>query len=102
MSPSNSKSSFLTFSACRDWHQLLEICALFDTLIADVDRIFDPAHFNDRLLLGRKGTMSEAELHILKARMVEGRRARQVPMGNLRRPSGEVVLDSRHAKHREM
>jgi hypothetical protein len=53
-------------------------------------------------LLGRKGTMSEAELHILKARMVEGRRARQVPMGNLRRPSGEVVLDSRHAKHREM
>ena len=50
----------------RDWHQLLEICALFDTLIADVDGVYDPAHFNDRLLLGLKGTMSEAELHILK------------------------------------
>ena len=50
----------------RDWHQLLEICALFDTLIADVDGVYDPAHFNDRLLLGLQGTMSEAELHILK------------------------------------
>ena len=62
--------------SCRDWHQLLEICALFDTLIADVDGVYDPAHFNDRLLLGLKGTMSEAELHILKARMLEGRRAK--------------------------
>jgi DNA invertase Pin-like site-specific DNA recombinase len=50
----------------RDWHQLLEICALFETLIADVDGVYDPAHFNDRLLLGLQGTMSEAELHILK------------------------------------
>ena len=48
----------------RDWHQLLEICALFDTLIADVDGVYDPGHFNDRLLLGLKGTMSEAALHI--------------------------------------
>ena len=85
----------------RDWHQLLEICALFDTLIADVDGVYDPAHFNDRLLLGLKGTMSEAELHILKARMLEGRRAKArrgelgkpVPMGYVRRPSGEVALD---------
>ena len=46
--------------SCRDWHQLLEICALFDTLIADADRVYDPAHYNDRLLLGLKGTMSEA------------------------------------------
>ena len=44
--------------SCRDWHQLLEICALFDTLIADVDGVYDPSHFNDRLLLGLKGTMS--------------------------------------------
>ena len=41
--------------SCRDWHQLLEICALFDTLIADADGVYDPAHYNDRLLLGLKG-----------------------------------------------
>ena len=87
--------------SCRDWHQLLEICALFDTLIADADGVYDPANYNDRLLLGLKGTMSEAELHILKARMLEGRRAKArrgelgkaVPMGYLRRPSGEVDFD---------
>src|SRR5947209_13544128 len=85
----------------KDWHQLLELCALFHTLIADLDGVYDPAQFNDRLLLGLKGTMSEAELHILKARMLEGRRAKArrgelgkpVPMGYLRRPSGVVVLD---------
>jgi hypothetical protein len=87
--------------SCRDWHQLLKICALFDTLIADTDGVYDPAQFNDRLLLGLKGTMSEAELHILKARMLEGRRAKArrgelgkpVPMGYVRRLSDEVVLD---------
>ena len=63
--------------SCRDWHQLLEICALFDTLIGDADGIYDPANYNDRLLLGLKGTMSEAELHILKARMLAGRRPRR-------------------------
>jgi len=46
--------------SCRDWHQLLEICALFDTLIADTDGVYDAGGFNDRLLLGLKGTMSEA------------------------------------------
>jgi DNA invertase Pin-like site-specific DNA recombinase len=56
----------------KDWHQLLELCALFRTLIADLDGIYDPAHYNDRLLLGLKGTMSEAELHILKQRMYQG------------------------------
>lgn len=56
----------------RDWHQLLELCALFRTLIADLDGIYDPAHYNDRLLLGLKGTMSEAELHILKQRLYQG------------------------------
>src|SRR3954447_10052325 len=62
--------------SCRDWHQLLEMCALFDTLIADSDGVYDPAAYNDRLLLGLKGTMSEAELHVLKGRMDAGRRAK--------------------------
>jgi len=57
---------------CADWHRLLEICALTHTLILDEDGLYDPGHFNDRLLLGLKGTMSEAELHILKARLVGG------------------------------
>lgn len=55
-----------------DWHRLLEICALADTLILDEDGIYDPTHFNDRLLLGLKGTMSEAELHVIRARLQGG------------------------------
>ena len=55
-----------------DWHRLLEICALTSTLICDEDGTYDPAHFNDRLLLGLKGTMSEAELHVLRARLQGG------------------------------
>jgi DNA invertase Pin-like site-specific DNA recombinase len=55
-----------------DWHRLLEICALSDTLILDEDGVYDPSHFNDRLLLGLKGTMSEAELHVLRARLRGG------------------------------
>lgn len=55
-----------------DWHRLLEICALMDTLILDEDGIYDPSHYNDRLLLGLKGTMSEAELHVLRARLRGG------------------------------
>jgi len=55
-----------------DWHRLLEICALADTLILDEDGIYDPSYFNDRLLLGLKGTMSEAEMHVLKARLLGG------------------------------
>jgi len=57
---------------CSDWHRLLEICALSKTLILDEDGLYDPGHFNDRLLLGLKGTMSEAELHVLKARLQGG------------------------------
>jgi DNA invertase Pin-like site-specific DNA recombinase len=87
--------------SCRDWHQLLEMCALFDTLIGDADGIYDPSLYNDRLLLGLKGTMSEAEIHILKARMLEGRRAKAqrgelvlgLPRGYVLKPSGEVTLD---------
>src|SRR5256886_3637676 len=85
----------------KDWHQLLELCALFHTLIADLDGIYDPAQYNDRLLLGLKGTMSEAELHILKQRMHQGRLAKArrgelaipVPTGYLRRSSGEGTFD---------
>src|SRR5215213_4996956 len=53
----------------RDWHQLLELCGVFRTLIADLDGLYDPAQYNDRLLLGLKGTLSEAEMHVLKQRM---------------------------------
>ena len=55
-----------------DWHRLLELAAMSHTLILDQDGIYDPAHFNDRLLLGLKGTMSEAELHVLKSRLQGG------------------------------
>ena len=58
--------------SCKDWYQLLEVCALFGTLICDLDGLYDPSCYNDRLLLGLKGTMSEAELHILKQRMWQG------------------------------
>jgi DNA invertase Pin-like site-specific DNA recombinase len=87
--------------SCRDWHQLLEICALFRTLIADLDGVYDPSQYNDRLLLGLKGTMSEAELHILQQRLNQGRLAKArrgeliagVPTGYVQRPSGEVTFD---------
>ena len=85
----------------KDWHQLLEICGLFGTLIADLDGIYDPSQYNDRLLLGLKGTMSEAELHILRQRLVRGKRNKakrgelgfSVPIGYTRRPSGEIIVD---------
>jgi len=57
---------------CADWHRLLEICALTHCLILDEDGLYDPGHYNDRLLLGLKGTMSEAELHLIRARMIGG------------------------------
>jgi len=85
----------------RDWYQLLEVCGLFATLIGDADGVYDPQTYNDRLLLGLKGTMSEAELHILKQRMLEGKRAKArrgelhtlLPRGYVRAPSGEVLKD---------
>ncbi|MBI4331234.1 MAG: recombinase family protein [Chloroflexi bacterium] len=85
----------------KDWHQLLELCALFRTLIADVDGIYDPAQYNDRLLLGLKGTMSEAELHILKQRMYQGRlnKARRgelafaLPIGYVWQEPGKIGFD---------
>ena len=84
-----------------DWHRLLEICALTGTLICDEDGLYDPADFNDRLLLGLKGTMSEAELHFIRARLRGGQlsKARRgelpmpLPVGLVYDPAGKVVLD---------
>jgi DNA invertase Pin-like site-specific DNA recombinase len=84
-----------------DWHRLLEICALANTLILDEDGVYDPTNFNDRLLLGLKGTMSEAELHVLKARLRGGilNKARRgeyrcvLPTGLVYDESGAVVVD---------
>jgi len=84
-----------------DWHRLLEICALTDTLILDEDGLYNPSHFNDRLLLGLKGTMSEAELHVLRARLLGGIYAKAsrgelemaLPVGLVHAPDGKVVLD---------
>jgi len=84
-----------------DWHRLLEICALADTLILDEDGVYEPGHFNDRLLLGMKGTMSEAELHVLRARLQGGllNKARRgeleirLPAGFVYDEAGRPVLD---------
>ena len=84
-----------------DWHRLLEICAMSGTLICDEDGLYDPTDFNDRLLLGLKGTMSEAELHFIRARLIGGQlsKARRgelqmgLPVGLIYDPAGKVVLD---------
>jgi DNA invertase Pin-like site-specific DNA recombinase len=84
-----------------DWHRLLEISALAGTLICDEDGLYDPADFNDRLLLGLKGTMSEAELHFIRARLQGGilSKARRgelpmpLPVGLVTDTAGKVVLD---------
>jgi DNA invertase Pin-like site-specific DNA recombinase len=84
-----------------DWHRLLEICGLSQTLILDEDGIYDPMQFNDRLLLGLKGTMSEAELHVLRARLRGGilNKARRgelecpVPVGFAYDTEARVILD---------
>lgn len=84
-----------------DWHRLLEICALTETLILDEDGLYDPQQFNDRLLLGLKGTLSEAELHMIRARLQGGIRnkARRgelrtpLPIGFIYDDAGHVILD---------
>ena len=86
---------------CADWHRLLEICGLTHTLILDEDGLYDPGHYNDRLLLGLKGTMSEAELHVLKARLVGGvlNKAQRgelkmpLPIGFIYDEEDRVILD---------
>jgi DNA invertase Pin-like site-specific DNA recombinase len=85
----------------KDWHQLLELCAIFRTLLADQDGVYDPTDYNDRLLLGLKGTLSEAELHILRSRMYQGllNKAKRgevfnhPPLGYIKLPTGEFALD---------
>jgi DNA invertase Pin-like site-specific DNA recombinase/uncharacterized protein YndB with AHSA1/START domain len=84
-----------------DWYHLLDLAAVFGTLIADNDGIYDPRLYNDRLLLGLKGTMSEAELHLLRQRLEAGRMnqvkrgvyRQRLPTGYLRLPDGSVVKD---------
>jgi DNA invertase Pin-like site-specific DNA recombinase len=84
-----------------DWHQLLELCGLAGTLICDEDGLYDPGNFNDRLLLGLKGALSEAELHFIRARLRGGQlsAARRgelrtaLPVGLAYDGAGHVVLD---------
>src|SRR6476619_7519456 len=84
-----------------DWHLLFEISALTGTLICDEDGLYDPGEFNDRLLLGLKGTMSEAELHFIRARLRGGQlsKARRgelkmgLPVGLVYDPADKIVLD---------
>lgn len=86
--------------SCKDWHHLLELCSIFGTLLADADGVYDPRDYNDRLLLGLKGAMSEAETHLLRGRMNDGllNRARRgevfshAPIGYVR-AGGGLALD---------
>src|SRR5258707_13010943 len=88
----------------RDWHQLLELCCLSGVLLADPDGVYDPGYYNDRLLLGLKGTMSEAELDLIRQRMLSGKLAKAergqlaipLPIGDHGRPSGEAALEPEH------
>src|SRR5499425_3909654 len=68
-----------------DWHRLLELCALTETLVIDEDGCYDPADFNDGLLLGLKGTMVQTELHFLRARLLGGK-LNKAKKGELRLP----------------
>jgi len=87
--------------SCKDWHQLLELCGLFQVLIGDADGVYDPTDANDRMLLGLRGMMSEAELHVLRSRLHQGKlnKARRgelftcVPIGYVRTPDGGIALD---------
>ena len=85
----------------RDWHNLFDLCAVRDVLLADEDGVYDPSDINDRLILGMKGIMSEMELHMMKGRLERGRRNKaqrgelfhSVPWGYVLLPDGTVVLD---------
>jgi DNA invertase Pin-like site-specific DNA recombinase len=87
--------------SCSDWYRLLEICALTDTLVVDEDGVYDPGQYHDRLLLGILGTMSEAELHWLRQRLLGGKLEKaqhgqlrfRPPVGLLFDPTGRLVLD---------
>lgn len=84
-----------------DWQRLLELCALTHTLVIDEDGCYDPSDFNDGLLLGLKGTMAQAELHFLRARLLGGKLNKAakgelhhpLPVGLVYAPDGQIVLD---------
>jgi DNA invertase Pin-like site-specific DNA recombinase len=88
--------------SCSDWYRLIEICALTNTLVIDEDGVYDPTQYSDRLLLGFLGTMSEAELHSLRSRLLGGelKKASQgqlrfrLPTGLIYDPEGRIVFDS--------
>jgi DNA invertase Pin-like site-specific DNA recombinase len=87
--------------SCKDWHQLLEVCALVGTLLADQDGVYDPRDGNDRLLLGLTGIMSEAELVTMRNRLIRGRWNKaergelfaDPPFGYVKLPTGNLALD---------
>jgi DNA invertase Pin-like site-specific DNA recombinase len=88
-----------------DWYQLLDLCGVTGTLIADGDGIYDPAAYSDRLVLGLKGTISEAELHLIKGRLIAGMRHKAakgelrvaLPAGLEYDPAGQPVLSADEA-----
>jgi len=85
----------------RDWHNLFDLCAVRDVLLADEDGIYDPSDINDRLILGLKGIMSEMEIHIMKGRLQRGLRNKaqrgelfhSVPWGYVLSPDGTITVD---------
>ena len=87
--------------SCSDWHRLIEICSLTNTLVIDEDGVYDPTQYNDRLLLGIKGTMSEAELHWIRSRLLGAKQEKaqagqlrfRPPTGLVHDPAGGIVLD---------
>lgn len=87
--------------SCKDWHHLLEVCAVFGTLLADQDGVYDPNDPNDRLLLGLRGTISEVELHTMRNRLHRGKLNKAergelfmcLPIGYAWSPSHEVVME---------
>lgn len=87
--------------SCKDWHHLLEVCAVFGTLLADQDGVYDPNDPNDRLLLGLRGTISEVELHTMRNRLHRGKMHKAergelfmcLPIGYTWSPSHEVILE---------
>jgi DNA invertase Pin-like site-specific DNA recombinase len=87
--------------SCKDWYDLMERCALYNTLLSDFDGVYDPTVFNDRLLLGLKAIMGEAELHLIRQRLYQGRmnKARRgelfttAPVGYIRRGDNGIDLD---------
>jgi DNA invertase Pin-like site-specific DNA recombinase len=86
--------------SCADWHKLLGLCAFTSTLIVDDDGVYDPADFNDQLLLGLKGTMSQAELHVMRGRLQKAKE-NKAQRGELRFPlpvgfcyeNDDIILD---------